>query len=97
MKSAQIRSFFLVRIFPIQTEYGEIQSISPYSVKMQKKFGSEKTSHLDTFQAVIYATYSIMSFEDFQSPLAKHISRDYFQLAFMSMGRCHQWRFSILT
>ena len=52
---------------------------------MQKKFGSEKTSHLDTFQAVIYATYSIMSFEDFQSPLAKHISRDYFQKCLLSL------------
>ena len=40
--------FFLVRVF----RYGEIWSISPYSVRMPGKYGPEKTPYLDTFHAV---------------------------------------------
>ena len=41
----------------IRTEYGEIRSISPFSVQMREnantgKYRSEKTPHLDTFHAV---------------------------------------------
>ena len=65
VKSAQIRSFFWSAFFCIWTEYREIRSISPYSLRMRKntkyfyvfspnagKYGPEKTPYLDTFHAV---------------------------------------------
>ena len=36
VKSVQIRSFFWSVFFRIRTEYGEIRSISPYSVRMRE-------------------------------------------------------------
>ena len=51
--------FILVRIFPafsrIWTEYGEIRSISPYSVRMRENAGKMRTRitpNTDTFYAV---------------------------------------------
>ena len=50
----------LIHIFPalarIWTEYGEMQSISPYSVQMRKNAGRMRTRitpNTDTFYAVI--------------------------------------------
>ena len=42
MKSVQIRSFFRFAFSHIQTEYGEIQSISPYSVQMRENTDQKK-------------------------------------------------------
>ena len=42
---------FLVRIFPIRTEYRDILSISPYSVQI-RKIRTRKTPNTDTFYAV---------------------------------------------
>ena len=43
------------RIFPYSDEYGEIRSISPYSVRMRENVGktrSKITPNMDTFQCV---------------------------------------------
>ena len=45
MKSVQIRSFFWSVFSRIRTEYGEIRSISPYSVEY-RKCEPEKTPYL---------------------------------------------------
>ena len=53
VKSVQIRSFFLVRIFPnldgIRRDTGYLSVFSPNA----GKYGTEKTLYLDTFHAVI--------------------------------------------
>ena len=53
VKSVQIRSFFLVSISRIRTEYGEILRISRYSVRMRENTDQKKTPYLDTFQGVL--------------------------------------------
>ena len=53
VKSVQIRSFFLVSISRIRTEYGEILRISWYSVRMRENTDQKKTPYLDTFQGVL--------------------------------------------
>ena len=40
LKSVQIRSF--IWSIPIRTEYGEIRSISPYSIRMRENTGQKK-------------------------------------------------------
>ena len=42
VKSVQIRSFFWFVFFPIRTEHGEIQSISPYSVQIRENTDQKK-------------------------------------------------------
>ena len=42
VKSVQIRSFFLSVFSRIRTEYGEIQSISPYSIQMRENTDQKK-------------------------------------------------------
>ena len=42
VKCVQIRSFFGSVFFRIQTEYREIQSISPYSVQMRENTDQKK-------------------------------------------------------
>ena len=42
MKSVQIRSFFWSVFSRIQTEYGEIRSVSPYSVRMLENTDQKK-------------------------------------------------------
>ena len=52
VESVQIQRFFC-SVFPrIQTEYGEIQSISPYSARMRGNTDQKKTPYLDTYHAV---------------------------------------------
>ena len=53
VKSIQIRSFFWSVFHLIWTEYGNIRSISPYSVQIRENTYQKKTTHLDTFHAVI--------------------------------------------
>ena len=50
VKSVQIRSFFLVRIFRIWTEYQEKPVFSPNV----GKYEPEKTPYSDTFHAVLH-------------------------------------------
>ena len=52
MKSVRIRSFSGFAFPRIWTEYEEIRSISPYSVRMQENM-EQKNSEADTFQAVL--------------------------------------------
>ena len=52
VECVQVRSFFWSVFFRIWTEYGEIWSISPYSVRMQENTDQKKTLYLDTFHAV---------------------------------------------
>ena len=55
----KISNLILVQIFPgfprIRTEYGEIRSISPYSVRMRENAGKMRTritANTDSFYAV---------------------------------------------
>ena len=48
VKSVQIRSFFWSLFSRIRTEYGEIRSISPYSVRMREN-ADQKKLHIRTF------------------------------------------------
>ena len=53
--SVQIRSFLWSVFSRIQTEYGEIRSISPYSVRMRKNAGKMRTRitlNTDSFYVV---------------------------------------------
>ena len=42
VKSVQIRNFFWLVFSPIKTEYGEIRSIYPYSVRMWENTDQKK-------------------------------------------------------
>ena len=57
VKSVQIRSFFWSVFSSIQTEYGDIRSISPYSVRNAGKCGTEKIPYLDIFHTVLSITF----------------------------------------
>ena len=50
----------------IRTEYGEIRSISPYSVRMRENMDQKKTRYLDTFHAV----FLLAKYPDFLSYLS---------------------------
>ena len=52
MKSVQIRSYFWSVFSRIWTEYGEIQSISPYSIRMRENTDQKKTPYSDTCYAM---------------------------------------------
>ena len=52
MKSVQMQSFFWSVFSRIWTKYGEIRSISPYSVRIRENSDQKKTPYLDTFHAV---------------------------------------------
>ena len=52
VKSVQIRSFLWSVLSCVWTEYGEIRSISPYSVRMRENTEPEKPPYLNTFHAV---------------------------------------------
>ena len=52
----QIRSFFWSVSSRIRTEYGEIRSISPYSVRI-RKIRTRKTPYLDTFHAGMWVHF----------------------------------------
>ena len=69
VKSVQIRSFFWSLFSCILTKYGEIWSITPYSVQMRQNTDQKKTPYLDTFHAVI-----IMSKKRFTGGLTKKFS-----------------------
>ena len=47
VKSVQIRSFFWSLFSRIWTEYGEIRSVSQYSVRMRDDTDQKKTPYLD--------------------------------------------------
>ena len=52
VKSVKIRSFFWSVFSCIRTEYGDLRSKAPYSVRILDKYGPKKTPYLDTFHAV---------------------------------------------
>ena len=52
VKIAQIRSFPWSVFSCIRTKCGDLLRKSPYSVRIQKKYGPEKTPYLHTFYAV---------------------------------------------
>ena len=41
----------------IQTEQGDLRGKSPYSFRIQEKYGPEKTLYLDTFHAVLLGSF----------------------------------------
>ena len=52
VKSVQIRSFFRSVFSRIWTEYGDLRSISPHSLRIRENTDQKKTPYLDTFHAV---------------------------------------------
>ena len=52
LKSFQMRNFLWSAFSRIRNEHGKILVKIPYLVRMRGKYGSEKTSYLDTFHAV---------------------------------------------
>ena len=60
VKSVRSRNFFWSVFYRIRSEYGEIQSISPNSVRMRENT-DQKTPSTDTFHAVKYYVYQILT------------------------------------
>ena len=62
LKSAQIRSFFWILFSRIRTEYGDIRSMSPYSVRMREKLEKTRTRitpNTDSFYAIYFLKESV--------------------------------------
>ena len=57
-KSVQIQTFFWSVFSRIRTEYGEMRSISPYSVQMPENKDHKKNLYLDTFHAALLIVLS---------------------------------------
>ena len=52
MKSVQIQRFSWSVFSRTRTEYGDLSSKSPYSIRMLENTDQKKTSYLDTFHVV---------------------------------------------
>ena len=53
LKSVQIQSFFWSVLSRFRTEYEDLQSNSPYSVRIWESRDQEKTANSETFHAVL--------------------------------------------
>ena len=53
LKSVQIRSFFWSVFSFTRTEYGDLRSKYPYSVRIQENTEQKKSPYLDIFHAVV--------------------------------------------
>ena len=60
MKSVQIRIFFWSVFFHIRTEYGEMRSISPYSVRMRENTDQKKIRIWTLFTQCFFFKLSII-------------------------------------
>ena len=59
VKSVQIRSFFWSAFSRTRTEYGEIRSISPYSVQMRENVDQKKLGIWTLFTQYVSVLFSV--------------------------------------
>ena len=90
VKSVPIRSFFWSAFSRIRTEYGEIRSISPYSVRMRENTDQKKLriwTHFTQYRWQLLAP-SLMFDRVLNSPL---IMIDWLFLTIVSLKICFSW------
>ena len=62
IKSVQIGSFFWSVFSRIRTEYGDLRTRSPYSVRMRENTDQKLSRYLDTFHAVSIIFITLQTF-----------------------------------